>query len=59
MTLSALYPPPASLSKTAHVKTMEQYKKLHKQSLEDPDTFWADQAESFHWTKRWKLPLLT
>ncbi|KAL0052720.1 hypothetical protein WJX82_006664 [Trebouxia sp. C0006] len=58
MTLSALYPPPAELAKSAHIKSREQYDKLYKQSLEDPDTFWSEQAEAFHWTKRWKLPVL-
>ncbi len=58
MTLSALYPPPAELAKHAHIKSREQYDKLYKQSLEDPDTFWSEQAEAFHWTKRWKLPVL-
>lgn len=58
MTLSALYPPPAELAKHAHIKSKEQYDKLYKQSLDDPDTFWSEQAEAFHWTKRWKSPLL-
>ncbi len=58
MTLSALYPPPAELAKHAHIKSREQYDKLYKQSLEDPDAFWSEQAEAFHWTKRWKSPIL-
>lgn len=58
MTLSALYPPPAEIVKHAHINSKEQYEKLYKQSLEDPDTFWSEQAEAFHWTKRWSLPVL-
>lgn len=58
MTLSALYPPPADLAKNAHIKSKEQYDKMYKQSLEDPDAFWSDQADAFHWTKRWKSPVL-
>lgn len=58
MTLSALYPPPADLAKHAHIKSKEQYDKMYKQSLEDPDAFWSDQADAFHWTKRWNSPVL-
>lgn len=58
MTLSALYPPPAELAKHAHINCREQYDKMYKQSLEDPDTFWSEQAEAFHWTKRWHSPVL-
>lgn len=58
MTLAALYPPPADVAKHAHVKSLEQYTTMHKQSLEDPDAFWSEQAEAFHWNKRWQSPLL-
>ena len=58
MTLAKLYPPPAEVAKKAHIKSKEQYEKLYKQSLEDPDTFWSEQAEAFHWTKRWSLPVV-
>ena len=58
MTLAKLYPPPTELAKKAHIKSKEQYEQLYKQSLEDPDKFWSEQAEAFHWTKRWSLPVL-
>ena len=58
MTLSALYPPPAELAKNAHIKSKQQYDTMYKQSLEDPDTFWSEQAKAFHWTKRWTSPVV-
>ena len=30
-----------------------QYQKIYQRSLEDPQAFWAEAAESIHWTKRW------
>ena len=35
------------------IKTPEDYKKYYKQSVEDPEGFWAEQAESFVWKKKW------
>ncbi len=32
---------------------MSNYKDVHKQSIEDPDEFWAAAAAGIDWTKRW------
>ena len=32
---------------------MTSYKDVHKQSIEDPDEFWAAAAAGIDWTKRW------
>lgn len=29
-----------------------QYKAMYKRSIEDPDGFWAEVAEEFHWEKK-------
>ena len=34
-------------------KNTEEYKKLYKQSVDNPDVFWNDVAESFIWKKKW------
>ncbi len=47
------YPVPKSLSKDAHINN-EQYFKMYQQSIDDPDTFWGEQAENFlSWFKPW------
>ena len=33
--------------------TREEYQRLYRQSLDDPETFWAEMAAPFHWTKPW------
>lgn len=35
------------------IKTMESYKKDYKQSLEKPEEFWGNIAETFTWKKKW------
>ncbi len=35
------------------IKTPEDYQKYYQQSVEDPEGFWAEQAESFVWKKKW------
>ncbi len=38
---------------TALVKSIEEYKKLYDHSINKPDEFWGEMAESFHWEKKW------
>ena len=55
-------PPPQDFSKRAHVKSLEEYRKMHALALEDPDTFWGEQAKMLDWfeppkrTLEWNLP---
>lgn len=42
---------------TLQIKSIEAYKDAWQQSVEDPEAFWAAQAESFHWQKKWDKTL--
>jgi hypothetical protein len=45
-----VYPPPAELSTNAYCKSLVEYKKMYKQSIDDPETFFGTMArENFHW----------
>ncbi len=35
------------------ITTFEEYKEQYKKSIEQPEQFWAEQAEQFVWKKRW------
>jgi acetyl-CoA synthetase len=35
------------------IKSFEQYQDTYKHSVEDPEGFWAEQAENFVWRKKW------
>ncbi len=37
----------------ALVKSIDEYKKLYNRSINEPEKFWSEMAESFHWEKKW------
>ncbi|HIE55667.1 MAG TPA: acetyl-coenzyme A synthetase, partial [Chromatiaceae bacterium] len=53
MSEDTLYPVPQAFAAQANV-TAEQYEQLYRQSIEDPEGFWAGQASNYlHWFKTW------
>jgi acetyl-CoA synthetase len=45
---------PKSFCDKAHIKSMKEYQEMYNRSIEDPEGFWGEQAEKFHWFKKWK-----
>eukprot|EP00929_Paragymnodinium_shiwhaense_P092848 TRINITY_DN5288_c0_g1_i1.p1 TRINITY_DN5288_c0_g1~~TRINITY_DN5288_c0_g1_i1.p1 ORF type:complete len:699 (+),score=138.90 TRINITY_DN5288_c0_g1_i1:64-2097(+) len=41
--------PDAAFREAAHVKSLEEYQKMYKASIEKPSEFWGDVARTFHW----------
>ncbi len=41
----AIYPPKADIASRAHIPSREEYERLYRQSIEDVDGFWAEQAK--------------
>ncbi len=39
------------------LQTMEQYQKAYAQSVQDPETFWANIADNFTWKRKWDTVL--
>ena len=52
MTENATYPIPAGFN-DAHI-TPERYQSLYQQSLDDPDSFWSEQAQILDWHMPWE-----
>ena len=53
MSQDKIYPIPAEIAAKAHISAA-QYEAMYKQSLADPETFWAAQAQEFvTWSKPW------
>jgi acetyl-CoA synthetase len=50
---SRLFPPSEEFKSQAHIKGMEEYEKLCAEAEADPEAYWAKQAESLHWFKKW------
>src|SRR2546426_925426 len=48
-----LFPPPATFSSKAHIKSRAEYDRLYRQSIDDPETFWGNEAQALHWFKKW------
>ena len=46
-----LYQPPEWISSRAHIATMEQYREMYERSINNPEEFWAEQANHFCWFK--------
>ena len=51
--MSEVYSPPPSFQERAYFKNMEEYQEEYERSIEDPERFWAEKAEEFHWFKPW------
>jgi acetyl-CoA synthetase len=44
---------PEAFSRQAHIKSLEQYERLYRESVEQPEEFWGGIAEELHWFKKW------
>ena len=47
------YKPSSKTRKNAHIGSIEDYKKLYEHSINNPEDFWAEQAERITWFKKW------
>src|SRR4030095_9288797 len=44
---------PSAFRDHAHIKTLAEYDKLYRESIDDPEGFWGRAAEDLHWFKKW------
>lgn len=48
------FSPSKEFSEKAHIKSMGEYEKIYKRSVDDPEGFWAEMAEkNITWFKKW------
>jgi acetyl-CoA synthetase len=53
-----LFPPAASFSETAHIKSFEQYQELYNRAKDDPEGFWGELAtQELEWFEPWEQVL--
>jgi acetyl-CoA synthetase len=52
------FPPSADFAAAAHIKSVADYEQLYQRAKDDPQGFWAEQAESLHWDRRWDKVLV-
>ncbi|MBZ0266732.1 acetate--CoA ligase [bacterium] len=49
-----VYPPLPHLTERSHIGSMEEYERLYRLSLDDPETFWGKEAENLEWFVPWR-----
>jgi acetyl-CoA synthetase len=55
-----VFPPPHPADAGAfrwNIGSLDEYRALHKRSVEDPTGFWEQQAHTLHWTRHWQRVL--
>ncbi len=53
MSEADIYQPPKNIADRAWFKNMEEYQSLYARSIDDPDQFWGEIADTFTWMKKW------
>ena len=49
-----ILPPSKEFSTKAHIKSMAEYEKIYKRSVDDPEGFWGEMADkNLTWFKKW------
>jgi len=48
-----VFNPNPEITRKAEIKSLDEYKKIHKKSIEDPESFWANVAKELVWYKKW------
>ena len=53
-----VFPPPKGFSRLAQIKSLAQYRKLYRESVQSPEKFWSRQAKAeLVWFKPWTRTL--
>jgi acetyl-CoA synthetase len=52
-----LFEPPSEFSSRAHIKSLEDYRRLYAEADRDPETFWGNIARELHWFEPWSKVL--
>src|SRR3984885_13699734 len=51
------FEPSEHFRQQAHIKSLEEYKRIYRESVDDPEKFWANVANELHWFKKWEKVL--
>src|SRR5437588_8758244 len=52
-----VFKPNREFAKQARVKTLEQFRRMHRESIKQPEKFWAREARELSWRSPWKKVL--
>ncbi|HEB61263.1 MAG TPA: acetate--CoA ligase, partial [Phycisphaeraceae bacterium] len=48
-----VFPPDPDFVKNAYISSMQQYQEMYDRSINDPERFWSEIAQDFHWFRKW------
>ncbi len=48
-----VFPPPRQFASKAHIGGLDQYEAMWNRAQDDPEGFWAEQAQALVWDKTW------
>ncbi|HWP45450.1 MAG TPA: acetate--CoA ligase, partial [Blastocatellia bacterium] len=48
-----VFKPSEEFSRSAHIKSLEEYEKLYSEAESDPEKFWGEIAGELHWFRKW------
>jgi len=48
-----VFPPPAKFVSRARVNSKEEYARMYRQSIDQPEEFWSGIAQQLHWIRMW------
>jgi acetyl-CoA synthetase len=52
-----VFKPARDFAKKARIGSFEQYRRMHRESIRQPEKFWAREARELHWQQPWKRVL--
>ncbi|HOG27658.1 MAG TPA: acetyl-coenzyme A synthetase N-terminal domain-containing protein, partial [Vicinamibacterales bacterium] len=52
-----VYPVKPHIAERAYIRTMEEYQRLYRLSLDNPEWFWGEQAKAVTWFHPWQTVL--
>ena len=55
---SRLFRPSAEFASKAHIKSLDEYRRVYENSISDPVAFWAEAAGEIDWKKKWEKVLV-
>jgi acetyl-CoA synthetase len=52
-----VFPADPAFAAAAHVKSLDEYERIYRQSVDEPEAFWAGVARELDWFKHWQRVL--
>ena len=53
-----VFKPSREVRHNAYIKSLAEYRRIYKRSVDDPEGFWEELAEQLDWYKKWDKVLV-